>query len=276
MKRPVKRLLGHTLFASGLDAVLLRNTAVIVAFHRIHERADPDDGLTISLRMFERHCRFFRRHFRVVPLREIVERLERRQRLDRELAITFDDGYRDNFEVAAPVLERMSLPATFFVVSGWIGTDHVPWWDRERAVLHPWMSWDEVRALHRRGFEVGAHTRTHADLGGLSGDEARREIAGSRQELERAIGAPVELFAYPYGGAAHLSEANRDLVRAAGFRCCCSGLGGITPTGASPFHLPRVPISPWFESPQQLGFEVALGRSVLGAQAPRRSPRRAW
>jgi len=259
----MKGLFGRTIFASGLDAVLLRDAAVVVAFHRVQERAEPDDGLTIGVDLFERYCRFFRRHFRVVPLREIVEKLERGERLKRELALTFDDGYRDNFEVAAPVLERLSLPAAFFLVTRWIGTDFVPWWDRERGARHPWMDWDQVRALHGKGFDVGAHTRTHADLGRVAGVEAEGEIAGARLDLERELAAPVDLFAYPYGGAGHLSDANREAVRAAGFRCCCSVLGGVNATGQSPFHLRRVPISPWYESPGQFGFELALGRSVL-------------
>jgi peptidoglycan/xylan/chitin deacetylase (PgdA/CDA1 family) len=265
VKRIVKDVLGQTLFASGLDAVLLRHAAVVVAFHRVQETVEPDDGLTVSVRMFERHCRFFRRHFRVVPLRDIVAKLERGQRLNRELAITFDDGYRDNFEQAAPVLEKLSLPATFFVVTQWMGTDVVPWWDGERGARHPWMTWDQVRALHRRGFDIGAHTRTHADLGRISGSEAQREISGARLELEREIGASVDLFAYPYGGPLHLSDANRELVKASGFRCCCSCLGGINDTGGDSFHLYRVPISDWYESPHQFGFEVALGRSQFTA-----------
>jgi peptidoglycan/xylan/chitin deacetylase (PgdA/CDA1 family) len=268
MRHAVKRVLGQTVFASHLDAVLLRNAAVVVAFHRVQETAEPDDGLTVSVRMFERHCRFFRRHFRVVPLGDIVKKLEHGQRLNRELAITFDDGYRDNFEAAAPVLEKLSLPATFFVVTQSIGTDSIPWWDRERGVRHAWMTWDQVRELRRKGFDVGAHTRTHADLGRISGTEAEREIFGGRLELEREIGAPVDLFAYPYGGPEHLTEANREMVKAAGFRCCCSCFGGINTTGGSPFNLPRVPITFWHESPQEFGFEVALGRSQSAGSVP--------
>jgi peptidoglycan/xylan/chitin deacetylase (PgdA/CDA1 family) len=265
LRPTLKRLLGRTIFASHLDAVLLRDTAVVVAFHRVQEAVEPDDSLTISARMFERHCRFFRRHFRVVPLRGIVEKLERGQRLNQELAITFDDGYRDNFEIAAPVLEKLSLPATFFIVTQMMGTDDVPWWDRERGARHSWMTWDQVRALHRKGFDIGAHTRTHADLGSVSGAEAEREIAGARLELEGELGASVDLFAYPYGGAKHLTDANRELVKASGFRCCCSSFGGINATGGSPFQLSRVPISFWHESPHQFGVEVALRRSVLSA-----------
>ena len=261
----MKDLIGQTVFASRVGALLLRNEAVIVAFHRVQETAEPDDPLTIDVGLFERHCRFFRRYFRVVPLRDIVEKLERGQRLKRELAITFDDGYRDNFETAAPVLRRLGLPATFFVVTQWIGTDVVPFWDRERGACHPWMTWDQVRALHDQGFEIGAHTRTHADLGRISGVEAQRELLGARLDLAVAIGAPADLFAYPFGGLDRLTDANRELVKDAGFRCCCSAVGGTNATGSSPFDLRRIPISAWHKSPSQFGFELAFGRSLLTA-----------
>jgi peptidoglycan/xylan/chitin deacetylase (PgdA/CDA1 family) len=258
VKKAIKGLLGRVIFESGLSATLVGDAAVIVAFHRIQDTPDAY-GLTTSASMLARHCRFFRRHFRVIALRELVDRLERGVTVDRTLAITFDDGYRDNFENAAPVLERLKLPATFFVVTRWMGTDVVPWWDRQLGVAHPWMTWDQVRSLHQRGFDIGAHTQTHADLGQISGVDARDEIVGSKVELERQLGAPVELFAYPYGGRDNLTESNRQQVRAAGFRCCCSAAGGINASGTDPFLLRRIPISPWFTSPQQFGLEVALG-----------------
>jgi peptidoglycan/xylan/chitin deacetylase (PgdA/CDA1 family) len=245
--------------ASRLDEALMRQAAVVVAFHRIQE-APPSDGLSIGLDMFERLCRFFARRFQVVPLTEIVRRLEQGRPLRRHLAITFDDGYHDNFVNAMPVLEALSLPATFFVVSDWIGTDVVPWWDREAGVRHPLMTWDEVDALQRKGFEIGAHTRTHVDLGRTGGSQAWEEIAGARRILEQRFGAPVELFAYPFGGREHLAESNRRLVRQAGFRCCCSCYGGLTTAGTDPFHLRRVAISPWYQSPAQFGLELALTR----------------
>lgn len=259
-----RRLLGHGLLLARLDAILLRRSAVVVMFHRVHE-TDGSDPLTVDAATFEIYCRFFRRHFNVVALRDMVRAMENRAPLGRMLAITFDDGYRDNFEVAAPVLERLSLPATFFVVSRWIETAVVPWWDAERGAAYPWMTWNEVRSLHRRGFEVGAHTLTHADLGRVRGGDARREISGCRRELEARLGSPVESFAYPYGKLHHLTEDNRALVREAGFRCCCSGYGGINGADADPFHIRRVPISSWYASPPQFAFDVAFGRTVLSS-----------
>ena len=264
MRREVKTALGHLMFASRLDAVLLGRAAVIVAFHRVHDGEDAR-GLSISLDMFERHCRFFSRHFRVIPLADLVKKLERGESLNRHLAITFDDGYRDNVENAMPVLEKLSLPATFFVVSQWIGSEAWPWWDREQGVRHPWMTWDQVRELSRRGFDIGAHTRTHVDLGHVTGTAAGEEILGARLELERQLDKPVDLFAAPYGGPGNMAEANRELVKAAGFRCCCSCYGSLTVAGADPFHLHRMSISPWYDSPHQFGLELLREMSPFSA-----------
>jgi peptidoglycan/xylan/chitin deacetylase (PgdA/CDA1 family) len=263
----IKNVLGRTMLASGFDRILLANTAIVVVFHRIAE-APEWDSLSVGVKTFARYCEFFARHFRVVPLGEIVDRLADGRCLDRQLAITFDDGYRDNFENAAPILERLALPATFFVVSDWIGTAVIPWWDRQQGFRHPLMTWEQIRTLHQRGFEIGGHTRTHADLGSLSGDRATEEISGARRELQERLGTTVDLFALPYGHPDNLADANRALVKAAGFRCCCWCSGGVNPGGTDPFQLARIPISGWYASPAQFAFEAAVGWSVESASNP--------
>jgi len=110
-----------------------------------------------------------------------------------------------------------------------------------------------VRVLNERGFDIGAHTRTHADLGRVFGPDARHEIAGARHDIEQRIGRRVDLFAYPYGRLDNISDANRALVKAAGFRCCCSCYGGVTRGTADPFRLQRVAVTPWYHSPHHFG-----------------------
>ncbi|HLQ59622.1 MAG TPA: polysaccharide deacetylase family protein [Gemmatimonadales bacterium] len=258
-KGMLKSLAGRLIFASRLDHLLLSNTAVVVAFHRVNDALDDD--LTCPVETFGRYCSFFARHFRVVSLTELVRQLERDEPVNRELVITFDDGYRDNYQNAAPILKAMGLPATFFVVTRFIGSDFVPWWDAGLPVRHAWMSWEQVIALHHQGFELGSHTSSHADLGKASADEAWHELSESRAVLEQRLAAPVELFAFPYGDATRMTAENRALVKAAGFRCCCSCLGGLIAPGADPFQLRRVPISPWFRSPHDFGFQVTSGRA---------------
>jgi peptidoglycan/xylan/chitin deacetylase (PgdA/CDA1 family) len=110
--------------------------------------------------------------------------------------------------------------------------------------------------LAREGFELGAHTITHPDCGRIGGAEVRREIAGSKAQLEAEVGTRIRDFAYPFGGAHQMTEENRAIVREAGFRCCLSAHGGAVRVSDSPFHLKRAPINMWYLSPYQFGFEA--------------------
>jgi peptidoglycan/xylan/chitin deacetylase (PgdA/CDA1 family) len=256
-RRRAKSLAGRALTAIRLHHRLLGDRGVVVAFHRVSDAYR--DGLTCSVKDFESFCRFFVRHFTVIPLSEMVSRMESGQSLSGALAITFDDGYRDNYELAAPILRSLGLPATFFVVTDFIESKTVAWWDSECVPPPPWMDWAHVRQLHEDGFEIGAHTRTHANLGEVTGGNAEREIAGSRREIEERLGTPVRLFSYPYGRSENITEANRELVRRAGFRCCASCCGGTNPRGEDAFRLRRIPITSWFWTPEQFAFEVVSG-----------------
>ena len=260
MKRPLKTLLGRGLVSTGLHKAWLADHGVVVAFHRVNNDI-PEDGLTVSSKKFERFCRFFRANFDVISLGEFVGRLERGTSVAGTLAITFDDGYRDNFEVAAPILRATGLPATFFLATRYIESNVVPWWDEALPKKLSWMTWDQVRTLAQQGFDLGAHTQHHVDLGKVSVDEAGREIRGSRQDLIDKLGRAPDHFAYPYGGRANMVEPNRALVQAAGFRCCVSSYGGLATTGTDPFRLERVAISPWFQTPEQFVFELNTFKS---------------
>lgn len=255
-KARIKHYLGQAMLAWRPDRMRHAQQGVVVAFHRINASKDSS-GLTISPELFERFCDFFSRYFNVVPLSALVARLEKRESIGGMLAITFDDGYRDNYEIAAPILKRFKLPATFFVTTGFIESDVVPAWDKNTGVVFPWMRWEQVESLLKDGFEIGAHTRTHVDLGIVSGDSARGEILGSRRDLEDRLNARIDLFAYPFGRADQITDENRTVVAAAGFRCCCSCYGGVNTGSTDPFVIRRVPISNWFASPMQFAFEFA-------------------
>ena len=235
-------------------------SAVVVAFHRVNDLT-AGDSLTRSASDFEAFCRFFQSEFDVVSLTRLLDAMERRESTAGMLVITHDDGYRDNYEVAAPILSKLGLPATIFVSSGFVGTDTVAWWDREIEEPLGWMTWDQVRSLRDAGFEIGAHTVTHADLGKVSGDEAWHELTASKHALETALSKTIDLFAYPYGGDANMSDENRERIPQAGFRCCLSSHGGVVVPGTDVYSIPRVPISPFFENPDQLALALAAGRA---------------
>lgn len=256
-KRRLKVLLGRFFFWSGLYRVLLRRKAVIALFHRVDDEL-AGNPISCTRTDFEAYCRFFGRYFRVVSLETLLTRLRRGEDVDRHLVITFDDGYKDNRDVAARALQRHGLTACFFIATELIGSSRVPPWDAELGIASQWMSWDDVRDLRARGFEIGAHTMNHVDLGAVHGAEATREIVGSRRRIREEVGIQTPFFSYPFGRADQITKANRGVIRRVGFETCLSAYGGIVRPGSDPFDLKRIPVSPWYLSPYQYGFEVML------------------
>lgn len=147
-----------------------------------------------------------------VSLADYLQQLDDRPLRRRIVTVTFDDGWRDNWDYAVPILRELQIPAVIFVVSGNLRGVSV-----ERR-----MTADELSRLAATGIEVGAHTRTHPNLTTLSEEELEQELLGSRRDLEAIINRPVRYLAYPGG------RFNRIVVEAAqlaGFEASCSVIG---------------------------------------------------
>ena len=207
---------------------------VILTYHSI---SDGDSPLKISLRLFTEQMEWLRANVRVAPLAEVVVALAERKLLpERTVALTFDDGFRDFYSSAAPVLRHFGFTATIFLPTGYCGRTNrwpgQPEWVAKEALL----DWQEVAGLARNGFSFGAHSINHVVLPALSVDEAEHEIAGSKAQIEEHTGQRVDLFAYPYG---LWSPTVRDIV-SRHYRGACSTGAGVVEQDADPFALPRV------------------------------------
>lgn len=259
MKKQLKALMGRVEGLTGIYERDFRSKMTVVAFHRVNDNILAD-GLTCGSKKFVAFCEFFRKNFRVVPLSEQVSLCRSGGDVGGSLSITFDDGYEDNFEVAAPILERLGLPATFFVVTSFVGTEVVAPWDRALAVRQGWMTWDQLRSLVSRGFEIGNHTHSHLNVASADVADVRADLETSQELMCRALGAPARLFAYPFGGRDDISERSLELVREQGFDCCASCFGGVNARKSDPYHIKRIGIADWFASPDQFGFELVKTR----------------
>jgi peptidoglycan/xylan/chitin deacetylase (PgdA/CDA1 family) len=144
----------------------------------------------------------------------------------RGVAITFDDGCETDLLFAAPRLLDAQCNATFFIVTTWIG---------QRGYL----SLDQLRELRALGFELGAHSRTHAFLPDLDAASLRREIGQGKDELEQWIGERIEHFSCPGG---RWSREVTEVAREAGFRTVSTSRPGILTRAADRFCLPRTAI----------------------------------
>jgi peptidoglycan/xylan/chitin deacetylase (PgdA/CDA1 family) len=110
---------------------------VILLYHRIAADGPDPFGLCVSPAHFAEQLQVLAAEYEPVSLGELAARVRAGEATRREVALTFDDGYRDNLLAALPLLQRHGIPATFFVVSGQLGSERGFWWDRlAAAFLH--------------------------------------------------------------------------------------------------------------------------------------------
>ncbi|HFB52094.1 MAG TPA: polysaccharide deacetylase family protein [Anaerolineae bacterium] len=165
--------------------------------------------------------------YTTIHLRDLVYVLAGRRNLPpKPIIITFDDGYRDNYTNAFPLLKKYGFTATFSVV-----TDPLDFGDPR------YMSWDNIIEMHAAGMEIGAHTKRHYDLRSNDMDFLVYEILGSKEAIEARIGEPVRVFVYPSGEYTPLTEK---VVASANYWAALTTAYGAEETFATRFELPRI------------------------------------
>ena len=214
---PIRRLL----------AVLIRRPRLtILLYHRVND--ELRDGVTNGIEQFDSHMAILSQWAHVIDLESLIDpNFQLPVSFRPIVAVTFDDGYEDNFTVAAPILEKHRVPATFFVSTGFMDTERAFPHDVEKlGRTLPNMSWAHIRALASRAFAIGSHTVNHARISACSPEVLTRELSESAQTLAAQLGSTPTLFAYPFGGVSDASEMAIKTVFEAGYKLCCSAYGG--------------------------------------------------
>lgn len=132
--------------------------------------------------------------------------------------LTFDDGFQDCLEFAAPILQAHGFTATFYVLGKLAGKTS-RWLLGERGIELPLLDWDAVRELRAAGNECGSHGMSHTRLTRLSARDCREELESSRRLLEDELGEPVRHLAYPFGD---YDESVRSIASDSGYATACS------------------------------------------------------
>jgi peptidoglycan/xylan/chitin deacetylase (PgdA/CDA1 family) len=250
LKREVGRA-AFTLWRAGLRHTLAPRITVLL-YHRVSDSAR--DNLTVGIEQFDRQMALLRQHCEPLSIEQVIGSHRVGRSRKPLVCVTFDDGYLDNYEHAAPILLKHQVPAAFFVSTGIVGTDRrFPHDVRRGNPPIPVMQWDQLRAMKGSGFTIGSHSVSHIDCAGEPEAQVWSELTLSRDDLRRELGLDDVIFGYPYGGRQHMTAQRLELVKRAGYSACLSAYGGSNIGAVDRFDVKRLGIH-WRFSDQDLLF----------------------
>jgi peptidoglycan/xylan/chitin deacetylase (PgdA/CDA1 family) len=202
----------------------------VLMYHSVVS-GQAENNLSVSTFAFDRQMNFLKKHhYRVVFIKQLAAMIREKRKIPHNtVAITFDDGWKDNYTNAYPILKKYELPANIFLTINEIGRP-----DR--------VSWDEVSIMLGSGLiDFGSHTLDHLYLKDVKSDsELKRQIFGSKKVLEQKIQRPVEGFCYPIGA---FTPRIRQLVIDAGYKFATTVSPGKKYADQDLFALKRVKIT---------------------------------
>jgi peptidoglycan/xylan/chitin deacetylase (PgdA/CDA1 family) len=231
----------------GLFLIVVVIVLLVVLFHRFylvprytvpilmyHSISDNSDILpNVKTENFSRQMQFLRdNRYNVISLDKLVKGKKNCVEFPRNtVVVTFDDGFRNNYVNAIPVLAKHDIPATVFVI-----TDVINAGDKV------YLSWDQVRLMFRSGVDFGSHTKKGKYLPPIESDtkELWSQIASSKEIIGNELGSNVLYFCYPSGG---LTPKIINAVKKAGYEAACTTNRGTDRYNNDLYQLNRIKVT---------------------------------
>lgn len=200
----------------------------ILMYHSIGY--DTDTSLHVSPDNFHKQVKYLvDKGYNVIPLEKLIKGIKNKKKFPHNtVVITFDDGYRNNFTEAFPILAKYKLPATIFIVSGYVGRKD-------------YVTWEQVRLMADNGISFGGHTVNNVYLPSLDAEkEVFDEINGCRQAIRNNAGVDAMTFCYPTGG---YDDRAKKAVKDSGYIGACTTNRGSDRFNRDIFALNRVKVT---------------------------------
>lgn len=215
-------------------AAFRKTAAPILMYHAagIGNEIDWPKSLIMSEALFESHMRYLKDNgYTIVSVEQLAHRLEKGESVDKYVALSFDDGYKNNHDVVLPLLKKYDAKASFFVINKEIGQPL-------------FMDDDDIKDMLAAGMEIGSHTYSHNPLAKIDTKYLVWEFDTSRYWLKKKFdGYIVRTLAYPNG------SYNETVIAAAqkyGFYRALTGHVGVNTSATyknAPMEMYRVTVA---------------------------------
>ena len=218
----------------------------ILMYHSISDDREneghPYYHINTSPAVFAEQMRFISDNdYSVVDLKDLENCFDHNNELAAKcVVITFDDGYRDFYTKAFPILHEYNFPATVFLPTEFIGNK------KKKLTGKEHLTWSQVSELSDQGISFGSHTVTHPELISLRDEDLEYEIKQSKETIEEKLGKSIDTFSYPF----KFPEDNktfiinlRNLLQKHGYHTGVSTRIGTTSKGDDIYSMKRIPVN---------------------------------
>jgi len=210
-----------------------KTKAIILLYHNIDSSSKHN---------FEKQMQFIKEHMQPISLNELIDCLvKKKPSPPKSIIITLDDGYENFYHYAYPILKKYQIPATIFLVTGYVNTKKTFWWDNNCVKQRSILSWSQIKEMAKNGINFGSHTINHYNLTTLSDKDIEEELRVSKEKIEQELKKPVTGFCYPFGKKEHYNQKIKELVIKAGYQYAVTAEFGHINQSSDLFLLKRVP-----------------------------------
>lgn len=202
-------------------------TVPILMYHRFGYN---ESGLFVTPENFARQMTYLKnKGYEVISLDELVEGIKNNRKFKHKtVAITIDDGYKDNYIHAYPVLKKYDFPATIFIIVNFMGKKK------------EFMNWSEIKIMLQNNISFGGHTKNQIYLPSIKNkDILWDETAGCKKLIEKKTGVVVDYFCYSTGG---FTEEIKTMLKEAGYKGACTTNRGFAKLNKDVYELKRIKV----------------------------------
>lgn len=201
-------------------------TVMVLNYHKI---ANEHKSLSVTLDDFEQHMKWLQEYgYTCITPGQLYDFVANGAELpEKPVLITFDDGYKDNYTNAFPIMKKYGMKGTIFVVTGFLG------------VYDNYLTWEQAKELLDAGFNIESHTYSHKSMTEASDEDISKELVKSRQTIKEKLGIDSDFMAYPTGTYnLHIAE----LVKEAGYKGAFTIKYDNVSRDSNVYALERVPV----------------------------------
>lgn len=201
-------------------------TVMVLNYHKV---VDEHMSLSVPPSDFEQHMKWLQEYgYTSITPEELYDFIvDGRELPEKPVLITFDDGYKDNYTNAYPIMKKYGFKGTIFVVTGYLG------------VYDNYLTWEQAGELASNGFSLESHTYSHKSMTEATDEDISKELTKSRNTIKERLGVDADFLAYPTGTYnLHIAE----LAKEAGYKGAFTIKYDNVSRDSNVYAIERVPI----------------------------------